>query len=320
MTREQRLLAIVQAQTEIATARLEPAAVMAVVAERALEVTRAEAAVVELLDGADMVYAHGVGTAADHAGMRIPAATSMSGRCIREARVLRCDDAATDPRIDRDAAIRVGAVSIVCAPLIHDGAPVGVLKVYAATPNSFDGDDEESLTLLSGVVAAHLDHAESHSETVRLSTEDALTGIGNRRAFDERLSLECARRARDGGDLTLVLLDLDGFKPINDTHGHPAGDGVLRTVAAVLRRWTRAIDGVHRVGGDEFALILPGASVESAGVLVERISAHLTDAHPLGIRASFGTAAATGDDPVELLAAADADLYRVKRTRHQDAA
>jgi diguanylate cyclase (GGDEF)-like protein len=234
--------------------------------------------------------------------------------------VLRCDDAATDPRIDRDAAIRDGAVSMVCAPLIHDGAAVGVLKVYASTPNSFDRDDEETLALLSGVMAAHLDHAESHAQTVHLSTADALTGIGNRRAFDERLALECARRAREGGLLTLVLLDLDGFGPINDTHGHPAGDGVLRTVAAVLERWTRAIDGVHRVGGDEFALILPGASVESAGVLVERISAHLTDAHPLRIRASFGIAAAAGDDPAELFAAADADLHRVKRSRRQNAA
>jgi len=315
MTREQRLLAIVQAQTEIATARLEPDAVMAVVAERALEVTGAEAAVVEMLHGDEMVYAHCAGTAAEHTGTRLPSATSLSGRCVSEARVLRCDDASSDPRTDRDAAVRVGAVSIVCAPLFHGGATVGVLKVYAGQPNRFTADDEETLTLLSGVMAAHLGHAESNSQTVRLRTEDALTGIGNRRAFDERLALEAARRSRDGGELTLVLVDLDGLKPINDVHGHPAGDGVLRTAAAVLRRWTRAIDGVYRIGGDEFALILPGASVEAADVLVERIAAHLVDAHPLGIRASFGITAADSDDPAGLLAAAAAALYRVKRAR-----
>jgi diguanylate cyclase (GGDEF)-like protein len=315
MTREQRLLAIVQAQTEIATARLEPAAVMAVVAERALEVTGAEASVVELLDGDDMVYAHCAGAAAGHADTRLPRATSLSGRCVTEGRVLRCDDATTDARIDRGAALRVGAVSMVCAPLVHDGETVGVLKVYAGQPGRFTPDDEETLALLSGVMAAHLDHAESHSRTVRLSTEDALTGIGNRRAFDERLALESARRSRDGGELTLVLVDLDGFKPINDTHGHPAGDGVLRTASAVLRRWTRAIDGVYRIGGDEFALILPGATVEAAEVLVERIAAHLVDAHPLGIRASFGIAAAETDDPAELVSAADQALYQVKRSR-----
>jgi diguanylate cyclase (GGDEF)-like protein len=315
MTREQRLLAIVQAQTEIATARLEPAAVMAVVAERALEVTGADAAVVELLEGDDMVYAHCAGAAAGHAGTRLPRATSLSGRCVTEGRALRCDDAATDARIDREAAVRVGAVSMVCAPLVHDGETVGVLKVYAGQPSRFTPEDEETLALLSGVMAAHLDHAESHSRTVRLSTEDALTGIGNRRAFDERLVLESARRSRDGGELTLVLVDLDGFKPINDTHGHPAGDGVLRTAAAVLRRWTRAIDGVYRIGGDEFALILPGATVEAAAVLVDRIAAHLVDAHPLGIRASFGIAAAETDDPAELVRAADQALYQVKRSR-----
>jgi len=315
MTREQRLLAIVQAQTEIATARLEPAAVMAVVAERALEVTGAEATVVELLEGEDMVYAHCAGTAAGHIGTRLPSSSSLSGRCIREARVLRCDDAAADDRIDRDAALRVGAVSMVCAPLIHDGETVGVLKVYSGQPHRFTAEDEETLALLSGVMAAHLGHAESHSQVVRLSTEDALTGVGNRRAFDERLALECARRSRDGGELTLVLIDLDGFKPINDAHGHPAGDGVLRTAAAVLRRWTRAIDGVYRIGGDEFALILPGASADAAGVLVDRISAHLVDAHPLGVTASFGIAAAESDEATALVDAADAALYRVKRSR-----
>jgi diguanylate cyclase (GGDEF)-like protein len=320
MTREQRLLAIVQAQTEIAASRLDPQAVMAVVADRARDVTGAEAAVVELLEGDSMVYAHAVGTAAPFVGTRLAAAASLSGRCMREGRVIRCDDARGDERVDGDAAARVGAIAMICAPLAHGGAPVGVLKVYSAEPNSFDAEDEETLTLLSGVMAAHLDHAESHATTVRLSSEDALTGVGNRRAFDDRLELECARRARECGHLTLVLADLDGFKAVNDGHGHPAGDGILRTVAAVLRRWTRSIDGVYRIGGDEFALVLPGATAEAAAVLVERITAQLADAHPLGITASFGIAAATGDDPAGLVAAADAELYRVKRTRRSRAA
>jgi diguanylate cyclase (GGDEF)-like protein len=316
VNREQRLLAIVQAQTEIATSRLEPQAAMAVVAERARDVTGAEAAVVELLDGESMVYAHAVGSAAPYVGTRLAAASSLSGLCMRERRVIRCDDASRDERVDGQAALRVGAVSLLCAPLIHGAEPVGVLKVYAGQANCFDAEDEETLTLLSGVMAAHVGHAESHATTVRLSSEDALTGVGNRRAFDDRLSLECARRGRDGGELTLVVIDLDGFKAVNDAHGHPAGDGILRTAAAVLRRWTRSIDGVYRIGGDEFALLLPGASAESAAVLVERVSAHLADAHPLGISACFGIASAASDDPAGLVAAADAELYRVKRARH----
>ena len=92
---------------------------------------------------------------------------------------------------------------------------------------------------------------------------------------------------RDGGLLTLVLVDLDG----------PQGDGVRRTVAAVLQRWTRSIDGVYRVGEDRFALILPGADGQSGQALTERIAERLVDAHPLAASARFGVAQAGDEDP-----------------------
>ncbi|HVI35209.1 MAG TPA: sensor domain-containing diguanylate cyclase, partial [Gaiellales bacterium] len=218
--REQQLLAIVQAQTEIAAARPEPEAVMRIVVALALEVIGAQAAAVEPAGGGQV---HVLGTTTPH-------------------------------RLD--------------APLVHDGNPVGTLSVYADQPQAFTTADSETLTLLASAVAAHLAHASARAPREH-AWDDALTGLGNRHAYERRVAHECERRRRDGGLLTLALVDLDGAP----------GDGLRRTVAAVLQRWTRSIDGVYRVGEDRFALILPGADAESARALTERIAERLVDAH-----------------------------------------
>ena len=162
MDREQQLLAIVQAQTEIAAARPEPDAVMQIVAALALEVIGAQAAAVELAAGG---HEHILGTITPH-------------------------------RLD--------------APLVHDGKPVGTLTVYADQPQAFTAADSETLTLLAGAVAAHLAHASAQAPPRQHVWDDALTGLGNRHAYERRIAHECARRGRDGGLLTLVLVDLDG--------------------------------------------------------------------------------------------------------------
>ena len=308
MNREQRLLEIVHVQTEIAAARLDPAAVMVAVASRAQAMTGAEAGAVQLVDGAELVHAHVAGTAAALTGARVARDGGLAGLVVRQGRTLRCDDAAHDPRADRDACLRLGAVSMVCAPLFHARRTVGVLSVWSPRQGAFGGDDEETLTLLSGVVAAHLGEAAEHARSTRSPLEDALTGLGNRRAFDQRLEHELARRDREGSPLTLVVVDVDGLQAVNGEHGNEAGDGVLRTVAAVFRRWTRSIDGVFRIGGDEFAIVLPGAGADTARALAQRLSHQLADAHPLHVTVSVGVAEADGEDAGSLLAAASAAL------------
>ena len=188
------------------------------------------------------------------------------------------------------------------APLVHDGKPIGTLIVYADQPQAFTAADSETLTLLAGAVAAHLAQA-SAQPTHQHVWDDALTGLGNRHAYQRRIAHEWARRGRDDGLLTLVLVDLDGAQ----------GDGVRRTVAAVLQRWTRSIDGVYRIGEDQFALILPGADAQSARALTERIAERLVDAHPLAASVRFGVAQAGDEDPERLYAAAAAELHRLQR-------
>jgi diguanylate cyclase (GGDEF)-like protein len=163
------------------------------------------------------------------------------------------------------------------------------------------------------------------SEQLRtLSVTDALTGLPNRRAFDERLALEVAVTQRYGRSLAVVMIDLDRFKETNDRYGHAAGDEVLRAVAAILDRQRRSVDLVARFGGEEFVAILPHADRRAAGIWAERVRraiAAYAAAHPHATTASFGVAELSqhgmdgmdGTDSGEaLVAAADAALYRAK--------
>jgi diguanylate cyclase (GGDEF)-like protein len=153
------------------------------------------------------------------------------------------------------------------------------------------------------------------------ASTDALTGLANRRMLDEELALEWRRADRVGSSLAFVLVDLDNFKAVNDTHGHQAGDSVLRSVGTILAGGVRQVDLAGRYGGEEFALILPDTDLEGAQTLAERLRARLAETRielPEGGRltttASFGVAA-KGELPSadSLVASADEALYEAKR-------
>jgi diguanylate cyclase (GGDEF)-like protein len=150
---------------------------------------------------------------------------------------------------------------------------------------------------------------------------DGLTGLANRRNAERSLATEASRAERFGGPLSVVLVDLDDFKEVNDRHGHLAGDDVLRELAIVLTETVRSVDVAARWGGEEFALILPGADAAGGAQLAERARAALADRTiltqegvPVRVTASFGVASSPehgdGDD---LLRAADSALYEAKK-------
>jgi diguanylate cyclase (GGDEF)-like protein len=307
-----RLLAIIETQNRIAATALDLEAVMELVVERAAGLTGANAAVIELADGEEMVYRFGAGAAAEHVGLRLQIRSSLSGLCVRQGMTLHCEDAGADGRVDLEACRRVGAMSMVCVPLSHDDRVIGVLKVYDPVPHAFTGEDIATLDLLSGVIASHMAHATDFAEQFHGSRCDVLTGLANRRAFDERLVAEVARVERHGGQLTLGLLDLDRFKSVNDSLGHPAGDAVLVAVARNLL--LRAEDGAYRLGGDEFALVLVEAGLEGAMAVMARIACTIrADPECRGVGASWGVASyQPDDDPDTLMERADAALYDAK--------
>lgn len=155
-----------------------------------------------------------------------------------------------------------------------------------------------------------------------LQGQDPLTGLANRRGFDQALAMEAERSARFKSPLTLCIMDLDNFKAVNDTHGHPCGDEVIKAMAGILRDQMRMIDTAARIGGEEFGLLLPGTGQTRALKLLQRIqsiiqatqivcaSARLTMTMSMGLASYRGKQA---PDPVRLVAEADKALYRAKR-------
>jgi diguanylate cyclase (GGDEF)-like protein len=158
-------------------------------------------------------------------------------------------------------------------------------------------------------------------ERVRwLAGSDELTGIANRRSFDDALRRELSRASRDGRPVALLLVDVDGLKSINDRLGHPEGDRALRLVALSTSESVRHGDLVARIGGDEFAVLLPNTDLPMAQTIAQRIGERLAKLDEpeagLSVRVSIGAAVANGATTrLALLRAADAELYRHKPTR-----
>jgi diguanylate cyclase (GGDEF)-like protein len=144
---------------------------------------------------------------------------------------------------------------------------------------------------------------------------DALTGISNRKAFDRRLDLEWRRAARYGRSLGLMVMDLDGFKLVNDVNGHAAGDRVLREVAQRLDGRMRDTDLVARIGGDEFAVICPETGINELMTIRRQLSDHATQdlSNKVGLSIGVAEFVPGDDDPQSILARADESMYRVKR-------
>lgn len=161
----------------------------------------------------------------------------------------------------------------------------------------------------------------SEADLEQEARRDPLTDIGNRRAFDEALANAFSRQSRFQESFVVLMLDLDHFKVVNDTHGHAAGDEVLRAAARIMASSIRAVDEAFRVGGEEFALLLVNTDVAGAGLVAERIRAsiagHVTtaDGAQITVTTSIGIAVAhSSSQPVDLLKAADEALYTAKTT------
>jgi diguanylate cyclase (GGDEF)-like protein len=309
-----RLRAIIKTQSELAGAELDSAEVMRLVAQRAQELTNASAGVIEVPDRDEMVYTVTTGDATPYLGIRLDRDSSLSGRALDLDQVLHCNDTEVDPRIDRAASRRVNARSMIAVPLRHDGDAVGVLKVYSSEPNAFGPEEVETLQLLNDSISAHMAHASLFELKEKESRTDALTGLLNRRAYEERLAIEAARSARYGHPLALALFDLDGFKGVNDTLGHPAGDKVLQGVAEAINS-SRLTDDAFRIGGDEFALLMPETKLEGATTAAERVVKAIEEAQ-LGdgmVSSCFGVASLTSGDGLALHDAADRSLLAAKR-------
>lgn len=210
-----------------------------------------------------------------------------------------------------------GAERVVVLPLVATGRPPGAIVVECQ--RSLPGLAPRTVDMLAQF-AAHaalaLHSAALHAEVQRLAETDPLTGLVNRRILDEALAREVARSHRTGASLGVVLIDIDHFKAVNDSHGHQAGDDVLRRVGAAVRSVARATDIAARFGGEEFAVLLPECTIEEAVEVAERLRrAVALPTTGVAVTASAGVTVLSGADadPHRLVALADEALYRAKR-------
>jgi diguanylate cyclase (GGDEF)-like protein len=194
---------------------------------------------------------------------------------------------------------------------------LGTLSVFWRSPDRQPSDDE--ITLLDELVlraGPAIENAQRFREARQLADLDALTGLHNYRYFHETLGREVARAHRYGRDLALVVLDIDDFKAVNDRVGHLSGDSVLAEAAQRVRSVVRGADVACRVGGDEFAVILPESTAADAESLYRRLQGEMTTWRPGGehLRLSAGIAELEpGDDSVSFFKRADQALYRAKQ-------
>lgn len=277
-----------------------------VIATHALAVADAEAACIQLLEGDDVVCRGAAGTAAGYLGLRYAVAQSLAGACIRDGETVVCSDSESDERVARDVCRSVGARTLIMVPLRAGDDVRAVLIVWSSVPHDFRGFEQQLLTVLANAAASALVRAELVDQLSREATTDELTGLPNRRAWYERLDEALARSARQHSPLSVLLLDLDGFKTVNDTLGHAAGDDLLERVSAAWNLVLRETDTLGRVGGDEFAVILEAADEGVAQQVIER----LETATPEDIRASIGLAVWDRHEPAgSLVARADEQMY-----------
>ena len=190
------------------------------------------------------------------------------GRAARTGHTQFVRDAAKDPDFLRAAS---DVQSEIAVPLLRDEHVLGVLNIESSVP--LGAGDLDLLNTLAGPVAIAIENAHLHAELKRLAWTDALSGLSNRRAFDQMLDTEVARADRYGHALSLIIMDLDSFKEYNDRWGHLAGDERLKQLAGMLRQAVREPDITARYGGEEFAAILPDTGKDGALALAERLRA-----------------------------------------------
>lgn len=212
--------------------------------------------------------------------------------------------------------------SIIGLPLKYGDVIVGVMNIAHQSTYQFKDYQIRILSLLADQAAISIVNARLHNLVQEQSLTDPLTGLNNRRALTRRLEEEVQRAERYNRPFSLSMIDLNGFKKINDTYGHPTGDTVLVKIGQCLKRNVRNTDFLARFGGDEFALIMPETPKDAVDPLVSRLKTaleecdyDLPDTTALPITISIGTAEFPEDGATtdELIAAADFDLYRAKK-------
>jgi diguanylate cyclase (GGDEF)-like protein len=275
----------------------------------------------------DLVFEIAVGEGAERLkSMRLPIGEGVAGSVAATGQPLLVPDVREDPRFAArfDDASGMVTGSLLAVPLSSKGRVLGVVElVNPRGGHPFDDADRRTLEALADYAAIAIDNARAYERIRELTLRDEHTGLFNARHLWRQLELEIARTARTGRPFSMVFVDLDHFKQVNDRFGHQAGSAVLKEVGDLLRRSIRNIDVPVRYGGDEFVVLLPETDKVHARHAAERLRAGMQRTSFLSgmgldvrVTASFGIATCPedGDSTDKLVKSADAAMYRVKES------
>lgn len=307
---------------------LTPAEVYEVALEVAADVAPFDVAGITLFDATDDT--HTIAAVADHIDMgaaqwtqrRFESNTGLVSMVVKNAHYLPFGGVVRDRKpvvYTADEGFE-GMESMLVLPLVVQDNTIGTFMVAAKAPHRFTNERREMLEVVANQVAVTLQNARLYSQMESMATTDGLTGLANHRTFQQKLDEAIARARRGKKKFTLLLTDIDHFKSVNDTYGHPVGDEVLRKVAATFESNLRETDIPARYGGEEFAIILEETDHDGARIIADRLRTELkklvfqTDQGPFSRTMSIGMAEWPTDatDKQDLIDLTDQALYHSK--------
>jgi diguanylate cyclase (GGDEF)-like protein/putative nucleotidyltransferase with HDIG domain len=291
-------------------------------AQELKEVVDVDWAAITLVDGDELCFSALSSTIVSpwQGGDRMPLKGTATEWVCRERKSLCETDLARYHRFwTGEYHLKQGICSIVYLPLSIKDQGIGSLILASSKPNAYNRRQIKLLEQVALQIATPIENAQLYARAEQRSRIDELTGLYNRRHFEERLKEEIGRHSRHGDMFSIFLLDLDNFKTYNDMYGHPAGDIVLNQIGKTMKGSVRSVDQAFRYGGDEFVVILPQTGIDDARVVAERVRKQIAgemEAKGVAVTCSIGLASYPSDGviPGELVTVADTALYYAKRT------
>lgn len=296
------------------------------IVKTAVALTQAEAATIRVFDiekgTLDIVYGYGV-TEGFLSQPPIRVGEGITGHVVLNRKAFSSTDIQNEPLCKHSELAELeGIKSMICVPMNTKESSIGCITVYRKDRDGFSDHELMLLSIFSAEAVQAVEKARLIKELKEQATQDPSTGLWNKKAFCQKLVVEIDRCKRHGQELSLMFIDLDGFKEFNDTHGHLMGDKLLHDFTQILRSHCRKIDILGRFGGDEFVIIAPQTNGEGALHLSEKLRKY-TENHdfftgdinqPAKLSCSIGIATLESDcDDKMLLERADSALYSSKR-------